>query len=174
MSDPKTRNRAFLLAILALCALPLLAAWWLKNSVEVSGPWATTNHGTFVASGTNLETVGLEALEGGEPTWHLIIVPGEMGCGDACQEALPTLRALHLRLGKDSGRVQRVFIGDDAPANTSTDHLSFLALPVPVHLPEGVYIADPLGNVVFQYDWKQVGTPLYEDFKHLLELSRIG
>ncbi len=174
MADERRRNRALLVAILALCALPMLAAWWLKSSVEDTGPWATTNHGTFVAPGTTLETVGLERLELDDPTWRLIIVPSEHGCGDTCQEALPILRALHLRLGKDSGRVQRVLVGRDTPEDAPSDHLAFLAVPVPVGLAEGVYIADPLGNLVFRYDWSQVGTPLYEDFKHLLELSRVG
>lgn len=174
MADATNRNRALLIAILALCLLPMLTAWWLKNRVEESGPWGTTNHGTLMAPGTRLEDVGLLTLDSSKPTWHLIIVPGEMGCGPVCQQALPTLRALHLRLGKDSERVQRVFVGSDAPEGAEVDHLSFESIQTPVSLTAGVYIADPLGNLVLRYDWAQVGTPLYEDFKHLLELSRIG
>ena len=174
MADATNRSRAFLIAILALCLLPMLAAWWLKSSVEESGPWETTNHGTLMTPGTNLESIGLVTLESNEATWRLIIVPGEKGCGGECQQALPTLRALHLRLGKDSGRVQRVFVGSDAPEGAEADHLSFESILAPVMLNAGVYIADPLGNLVLRYDWNQVGTPLYEDFKHLLELSRIG
>ncbi len=174
MANARNRNRALLVAILALCLLPMLAAWWLKNRVEGSGPWETTNHGTLMTPGTGLEGVGLVTLDSSEATWRLIIVPGETGCGGECQQALPTLRALHLRLGKDSGRVQRVFVGSDAPEGAESDHLSFESILAPVKLDAGVYIADPLGNLVLRYDWKQVGTPLYEDFKHLLELSRIG
>lgn len=174
MADARNRNRALVLAILVLCLLPMLGAWWLKSSVERSGAWETTNHGTLMAPGTNLEDVGLSALDASEPTWHLIIVPGKEGCAQACQQALPILRALHLRLGKDSRRVQRIFVGNDAPEAAQTDHLSFESIVTPVALGAGVYIADPLGNLVLQYDWEQVGTPLFEDFKHLLELSRIG
>lgn len=174
MADARNRNRALLLAILALCLLPMLAAWWLKSRVEGSGPWETSNHGALLAPGTNLQDVGLVELESGEPAWRLIIVPGETGCVGECQQALPILRALHLRLGKDSRRVQRLFIGSDAPEGAEADHLSFESIQAPVTLNAGVYIADPLGNLVMRYNWNQVGTPLYEDFKHLLELSKIG
>ena len=41
-------------------------------------------------------------------------------------------------------------------------------------LTPGVYIVDPLGNVVLRYSHEQVGKPLLDDLKHLLKVSQIG
>ena len=41
-------------------------------------------------------------------------------------------------------------------------------------LARGVYIVDPLGNVVLRYSHEQVGKPLLDDLKHLLKVSQIG
>ncbi len=163
-----------MLGIFAACLLPLPAAWWLESSVEESGVWATTNHGTFAASGTTLTGVGLDVPESGTPLWRLIMVPGAAGCQSECRQAFTTLRALHLRLGKDSARVQRIFVGTGAPEDAEKDVLAFASVSGPVALSRGLYIADPLGNVVLMYDWSQAGTPLYEDLEHLLDLSTIG
>lgn len=177
MFNPTKKGRILLGALLALTLLPMLGAWWLKASIDSNEPWGTTNHGQFLAPGTTLSGVGLEALSSKHPSWRLVVVPGVSGCLDICQQALPVLRALHLRLGKDSRRVTRTFVWDrdTEPEGASAEgHLPSESLAAPVQLESGVYIADPLGNLVMQYHWNQVGTPIFEDFKHLLELSRIG
>ncbi len=173
MADSPKRGRTLLGGLLALTVLPLLGAWWLKASIDDGEPWGTTNQGQLLTSDLMLSEVGLEALSSEAPTWRLIVVPGTSGCLEDCQAALPTLRALHLRLGKDSRRVTRTFVWDESSEPDAT-HLPSQSLAAPVTLESGVYIADPLGNLVLRYEWDQVGTPLFEDMKHLLELSRIG
>ena len=172
MADTTYKNRILLGTVLALVLVPMLSAWWLKASIDGSETWSTTNHGQFLSPGTTLTGVGLGALASQSSNWRLIVVPDDAGCVDACEEALPVLRALHLRLGKDARRVTRTFVWDAGASQES--HLPSESLNVPVALEAGVYIADPLGNLVLQYDWNQVGNPIFDDFKHLLELSRIG
>ncbi|HEY6599214.1 MAG TPA: hypothetical protein VIZ30_07875, partial [Pseudomonadales bacterium] len=41
-------------------------------------------------------------------------------------------------------------------------------------LREGVYIADPLGNVVLRYEFRDAGKPVLDDLKKLLKVSHIG
>ena len=173
MADARTKNRILLGGVLALVLVPMLGAWWLKASIDSNGPWGTTNHGQLLSPGTTLTGVGLEALSASESAnWRLVVVPSEAGCLAACQEALPVLRALHLRLGKDSRRVTRTYLWDAEAARET--HLPSESLDARVTLEAGVYIADPIGNLVLRYDWNQVGNPIFDDFKRLLELSRIG
>ncbi len=172
MADSNRQGRIFLGSLLALTLLPLLGAWWLKTLMD-GEPWGTTNHGQLLSSGLTLAQAGLEDLSSEDARWRLIVVPGTSGCLEDCQSALPTLRALHVRLGKDSRRVIRTFVWDHAN-ESDANHLPSESLNTQVTLESGVYIADPLGNLVLRYNWNQVGTPLFEDVKHLLELSRIG
>jgi cytochrome oxidase Cu insertion factor (SCO1/SenC/PrrC family) len=41
-------------------------------------------------------------------------------------------------------------------------------------LRNGVYIVDPLGNVVLRYSYTDAGKPVLEDIKKLLKVSHIG
>lgn len=175
MVNPRGKNRTLLLVFVGLSLVPMLGAWWLLSAHQDSGPWGTTNHGQLLESGTNLEDSGLGALQSLGTKWRLIIVPEADGCSAACRDALPILRALHLRLGKDSTRVWRVLLGpkslqeESDMRNLRLEHLDILP-----PLDAGVYIADPFGNLVLRYDWSQVGSPLLKDLEHLLDLSRIG
>ena len=44
----------------------------------------------------------------------------------------------------------------------------------PGPLQAGVFIADPLGNVVLYYEFSQAGGPVLDDLKRLLKVSQIG
>lgn len=174
MTDTKSRNRAYLLLMLALGVLPLLGAWWLFSTTRDSGPWTTTNHGRLLESGVDLPSLGLGELTASDGAWRLIVVPEPTGCSHACQQALPILRALHVRLGKDSSRVRRIMFGPRMTQESEPNGLPMQHLDLDAPLEAGVYIADPLGNLVLHYEWSLVGAPLLEDFEHLLDLSRIG
>lgn len=175
MTDAKGKNRTLLLVLLGLGLVPMLGAWWLLSAHQDSGPWSTTNQGQLLAPGTNLEGTGLEDLQSRGTKWRIIIVPEEDGCSTECLEALPILRALHLRLGKDSTRVWRVLLGTQSlQEETDMRNVHLERLDIQPSLDAGVYIADPLGNLVLRYDWSQVGSPLLKDLEHLLDLSRIG
>ena len=43
-----------------------------------------------------------------------------------------------------------------------------------VLLPTGIYIVDPLGNLVFHYPLQDMGKPVLQDLKRLLKVSQIG
>lgn len=175
MTDAKGKNRTLLLMLLGLGLVPMLGAWWLLSAHQDSGPWGTTNHGQLLEPGASLESTGLGTLQIRTNKWRLLIVPEQDGCSKACRDALPTLRALHLRLGKDSTRVWRVLLGTESlQEEPDMRNLRLERLDIRPPLDAGVYIADPLGNLVLRYDWSQVGSPLLEDLEHLLDLSRIG
>ena len=174
MTDTRSRNRVYLLLMLALGVLPLLGAWWLFSGTRDSGPWSTINHGHLLEPVVDLQSLGLGELTASDGAWRLIVVPEPPGCSQACQQALPILRGLHVRLGKDSSRVRRIILGPRMTQEREPYGLPMQHVDLDAPLEAGVYIADPLGNLVLHYEWSLVGAPLLEDFEQLLDLSRIG
>ncbi len=87
------------------------------------------------------------------------------------------LRQLHILLGRDASRVKRSFAAlGDAPVDASLSQYPEVirfqgALGA---LRPGVYIVDPLGNVVLRYEFRDAGKPVLEDLKRLLKVSHIG
>lgn len=88
--------------------------------------------------------------------WHILMVSPKT-CEVRCEEQLDALRRIHDALGREADRVRvsRQSVEENA-------------------LTEGVWIVDPLGNLVLQYPESQIGKPILEDLKHLLRISRIG
>jgi hypothetical protein len=127
-------------------------------------------------------TVGELALKGSDGqllteggTWWLWVVsPGD--CLGECATAVHQLRQLHILLNKDSDRVQRGLVTEPGVAP------SLLAeYPGAQHLTgeltalrEGIYIVDPIGNLVLYYPLSDAGKPVLSDLKKLLKLSQIG
>ena len=174
------RNRLQLVAIFAVGGLTLIAASVLFYSTRSSGVWGTTNHGEFVQPPLTVAELGIEDSDGrpmteGE-TWWLWVVANE-SCTQACAEAVLQLRQLHVLLNKDASRVRRALItpkGTPAPALLADfpklEHLRGSAS----NLKTGIYVVDPIGNLVFFYPLSDAGKPVLEDLKRLLKLSQIG
>lgn len=110
-------------------------------------------------------------------------------CGSACQDALLRLRQSRLMLGNDMSRVARVFLHGNTPADTvfvETYHAGLLTRTDPAlqDLLErqrpadtaggGIFLVDPLGNLVMYFAPDVSPAEMVDDIKHLLDLSRIG
>lgn len=147
-----------LVALLVLGFAPLLAAFLLRT-IAVEGEFESTNRGLLLQPPLQIaDLVDDHAARAGR--WQVILVGSP--CDGACAEAEVRLRALPTLLGRDSTRVM----------------ISRLAPPVSAALSPtvqvGVYIADPLGNVILYYRYPQAGGELLMDLKHLLKFSSMG
>ena len=177
--NAQQKNRRMLLAMFAIAFLTLGGSYALFYMARSGGVWGTTNHGAFVDPPVTVGELGLTddrgalLTEGG--TWWLWVVAPE-GCLEACKAAVHQLRQLHVLLNKDADRVRRALLTPD-PADPGlkaeyprlehlTGNLQALA--------EGIYIVDPIGNLVFFYPLSDAGKPVLEDLKKLLKLSQIG
>ena len=110
-------------------------------------------------------------------SWWLVTVANG-ACESECQAALHQLRQLHVLLGRDAERVKRALVelghaGSDASLQHSYPELGRFGGPDDALSP-GVYIVDPLGNVVLRYRYGDAGKPVLEDLKQLLKVSHIG
>jgi hypothetical protein len=168
-----------LLAMFAIAFLTLGGSYVLFYSAREGGVWGTTNKGTFVDPPITVAELGLAdssgrlLTEGG--TWWLWVVTREE-CQAECATAVHQLRQLHILLNKDSDRVQRGLVTDpNAIPALLTEYPGVTHLTGDLEpLSEGIYIIDPIGNLVLHYRLEDAGKPVLTDLKKLLKLSQIG
>jgi hypothetical protein len=176
------RNRLLLIGLFAIAIVPLFGAFWLYESARTAKPWGTTNRGELLDPIVSVADLKLSAIDGKASMisgqWWLVVVESD-GCAQACQAAVHQLHQLHILLGRDASRVRRslVALGGGVPLDESV-HASYPELvlfdaPTDALRP-GVYIVDPLGNVVMRYDYHDADKPVLEDMKQLLKVSHIG
>lgn len=191
MRERRRLTAGWQLALLAaVFFLPLLVASWLYFQGRAFAPSGRTNHGALLEPIANLEDLlpdsRLTALSGNK--WLLVYVH-EDACGDACRDALYRLRQSHLMLGPEMDRVRRVFLHGPHPPDRvflDREHAGLATLEDPAAAallaekrpaalaPGGLYLVDPLGNLVMYFAPDVAPGDMVDDIEHLLELSRIG
>lgn len=78
-------------------------------------------------------------------------------CVAQCSERLESLRRVHDALGREADRVQVVDMSIEQ-----------------INLEPGIWVVDPLGNLVMRYAQDSELKALLEDMRKLLKVSRIG
>jgi len=175
----RRKNRSQLMLIFAITFISLGASYLLFYMVRDSGVWGTTNNGVFIDPPVNIHNLeltvdGLPLPERGK--WWLFINAGA-SCDEACEHALQQLRALHILLNKEATRVDRALVTDGSFSITEylTTYPGLVHVVAPeIGLEQGIFIVDPLGNLVFFYPMEDAGKPVLDDLKRLLKLSQIG
>lgn len=188
-----------LVAIAVLFFLPLAAAWWLYVNVEQLPEDEVVAHGELVRPARPLGPFELAGAAGHEPVsdrtlagrWTVVFV-GPADCDDACVETLWEARQVQARLGRESIRIQRLYLltGADEPADPgflarehgdlqvarlADDAALMRAFTVDGERPEGMlFLVDPLGNLMMRYPDDAPPEALLDDLKRLLRVSRIG
>jgi cytochrome oxidase Cu insertion factor (SCO1/SenC/PrrC family) len=174
------KNRTQLILIVAIALASVGGSYLLFYLTQGSGVWGTTNEGEFVSPPVHLADLTLKTgegapLEAGE-SWWLLVNAGDR-CEAACTEALHQLRQLHVLLNKEAPRVTRALVADPGFDTSSllAEYPRMQALKRHGRtLERGIYIVDPIGNLVFRYPMADAGAPVLKDLKRLLKLSQIG
>jgi hypothetical protein len=176
------RNRMLLVGIFAIAIVPLGGAFWLYESSRSAQPWATTNHGELLNPIVSISDLNLRAVDGEASMINSghgwLVTVARDGCGDECQHAVHQLRQLHILLARDATRVKRSFvaIGNEPPDASLAKAYPELVLfnGASDTLRDGIYIVDPLGNLVLHYAFNDAGKSVLADLKQLLKVSHIG
>lgn len=194
MSAAGPRGRLKLLFIAAVFLGPLAAAAWLYYSGEALQPAARTNSGELLQPIVNVDEAltpaSLAELTDGATAGSWVLLYKNTGaCDEACESALYRMRQSRLMLGRDMTRLARVFLhGDIAPDKVliDTEHDGLVTINNsglggildrrrPADLaPGGLYLIDPLGNLVMYFTGDLAPEQMVGDIEHLLDLSRIG
>ncbi len=175
-----------MVALFGIALGPILLAWALYAIVSGNQPWASTNNGELLDPPLLVRTLMFadeddEHGDGLSANWWLLIVDEDDCRSRDCAESMFLLRQLHVLLNRDASRVRRGLAS--TPVLPDADRRSALQDEYPrLHLfgiragalRAGVYIADPRGNLILYYRHDQVGEPVLEDLRRLLQASRIG
>lgn len=170
--------------------LPLVLASWIYYGDGSLAPEGRTNHGAILEPIVNVrERLPASGAAGLSEDHWLLVYAHEGRCADACVEALFRLRQSRLMLGPDMDRVRRVFLhGEEVPdrvfleqehAGLAALRDSALARLLAEKRPEGLragglFLIDPLGNLVMYFPPDIAPGDMVDDIEHLLDVSRIG
>jgi hypothetical protein len=204
MSESKSgmrRDQRVLLVLAAIFFVPLFVAWLWYANVESFRPTESIAKGDLVEPVRTLGSYELAAAGSGPGVtdeslhgrWALIYIGGPV-CGEDCRQSLYEMRQVHIALGRDAERAQRVYVivgaaSPDDPAYLAEQHPDLSIVQVaaddpwlahfrldgrPVAEAGRIYVVDPLGNLMMRYEASAVGRDLLDDLKRLFRVSRIG
>ena len=174
------RGRKQLAVIFLVAGLSMGGAYLAFYLASTGTTWGTTNNGTLVTPHVTVADLGL-LDSAGQPAaatgrwWLWTVVDGD--CADDCLFALERLRAVHALLNRDAGRVSRALIAPSpvAAGVPASEYPDLQRLEQSgSRLATGIYIVDPLGNLVLRYPLSDAGEPVLKDLKKLLKVSQIG
>ena len=186
----KPSGRWQLLLLASVFFGPLIVAAWLYYGGSSMQPEGRANAGALLEPITHIPEVLPESplLDMIEGHW-LLVYDNQAACGEACRDALYTIRQARLMLGREMDRVVRVFLHGETPPDTvflAAEHEGLVTLtdaPLSDLLDEtrpdelvagGYYLVDPHGNVVMYFHPDMDPGEMVDDIKRLLRLSRIG
>jgi len=181
------RSRRTLWLILAVCAAPLIASY---TAFYLWRPAGQVNYGELIAP-RQLPDAKLERLDGRPFTlgelkgdW-VMLAAAPAACDAKCREKLVYMRQVRLAQGKETDRVERVWLlTDDAAPEAAliAEHPGLVvargadaliaALPAPRSPVDHVYIVDPLGNLMMRFPSNADPRRMLKDLSRLLRHSK--
>jgi hypothetical protein len=189
-----TAGRLKMLAVLLVCAAPVVASYWMYFVVR---PQSTSAYATLiqptvplpdlVAADLDGHAVPLRKLVG---QWLLVVV-ARGGCDSTCEQRLYEQRQLHAMMGRERGRVDKIWLViDDAPVRTELiwaltgpgDAVQILRLPAAAvaswlkpapaqALSDHLYLVDPMGEWMMRTPAKLEPAQFKRDLERLLRAS---
>lgn len=188
------RARLTMLLVLLVCAAPVIASYFTYFVIR---PQGRTNYGTLITPTRSIPAdLGLRTLAG-QPVdsaslkgqWLLMVV-GPSTCDAACDRRLFMQRQLREMLGKDSGRLDKVWLitdgGQPAPAllaaaqaapalrifHADTAAVSRWLAPAAGHaLPDHLYLVDPMGEWMMRMPAEPDPARVKRDLERLMRAS---
>jgi ferric-dicitrate binding protein FerR (iron transport regulator) len=186
----RRRGRRVALLILALCAMPTVAAWL---AYFVWQPESRANYGELIEP-RPLRDSELRLLDGRpfrlsqlRGKWVLLHIDSG-ACTEECRKKLVYMRQARLAQGKAMTRVERVWLvtdpvqPEDALARefegtqiARTEGSAVVAeFPAPRSRADHIYVVDPLGNLMLRFPADPDPRGIVKDLARLLRASRIG
>jgi hypothetical protein len=182
------RNRLILWLVLGLCAAPVVASfvayYWLRPSGHV-------NYGELLTP-QPMPAAALSTLDGKPFRWSdldrewVLVIADSAACDQRCREKLIYTRQVRLAQGKESERVERVWLltdGGTPEAALVADHPglhvvradgseALRILPAKTSPAAHVYVVDPLGNLMMRFPENADPRRMLKDLSRLLRHSQ--
>lgn len=193
-------NRWVLAMLMLLFVLPVV----LATSLYLAGwrPAGSGHHGELIQPARQIEGAALQTLDG-KPThfsalrgkWIMVHF-GSSSCPEECMKNIYIMRQVHAAQAKEIGRVQRVFIATDRGTaeklkakladypemrvwTGETQALAELRQSFGIGAGQaaerqGIYLVDPLGNLIMRYPPGTDPSGMLKDLTRLLKYSWVG
>ncbi|MGZ8186106.1 MAG: hypothetical protein ACXWTL_06650 [Methylobacter sp.] len=198
MDKQQKKNRILILVIFSMSIIPFLIAWGLKQNPEILK--GRTNNGQLITPPVPTERndlTGFDQFSADNMTelsghWLIVNVIPTSDCNERCLAAIYKTKQLQLMMSKDLTRTRRIAIifKDVAPEIASRwwQEDRFLLKVKPNDalvkkiteirqgaVPDGMlFLMDPLGNLMMQYEPGFDPYKVKSDLTHLLRISQIG
>ena len=190
------RGRLKLMAVLAVCAFPIIASYLTYYVIKPTG---RNNYGALIdprlhpipeatLHATELDGT-VSPLSQFKGKW-IMLQTGPSDCQQACKDLLFAMQQLRLTQGKEMERIERVWlITDKEPLDTlvmrefdGTNMLRVDGAALAAWLPveqggkaeDHLYLIDPLGNLMMRFPKDADPGKVKKDLAKLLKASAIG
>ena len=185
--SPTNRSNRTLWLILAVCVLPVIAAtalyfWWT--------PTRFVNHGDLLEP-VPLQQIALTRADGSQFRFSelsgqwLFVSVDDAACDENCLRKLYLMRQIRLTQGKDSDRIERVWLvrdGKQPDSQTLQDYSgmktillspreTLSAFPADASRDEYIYLIDPIGNLMMRFSRQVDPSLVKKDVAKLLRVS---
>lgn len=197
------KGQRSLLILAAIFIGPMLLAYLLVINMHNFGEFNTRNHGELIKPAKPLEDVNLARINGESfklsdlrKKWVMVYI-GSASCDVKCSENLYKMRQSRLAQGGELRRVERLYISIDGKPEASlqavlSEHQGLgvmygsstqiqqvlnqfeLSQQAVSNGIVGMFIVDPLGNLVMRYQTGYEAKGLAKDLSLLLKASYIG
>ena len=194
-------NKTELILIFLVFTAPFLGAWLVYNYTDF-GKTDNNSYGELIVPPKTIFDVSLLGTEPDSERerlygkWSLIYISNGR-CLKQCWENLAMLQNIRLAMANSADRIQVILLTDknyfaadieDNVVDINWKNIYIIAGDVAqkiIHdagrlknnefvLKEGLYLIDPLGNLMMRYNNKREGAGILKDLKRLLRYSRIG
>ncbi|WLI89812.1 cytochrome C oxidase subunit I [Massilia sp. R2A-15] len=191
-NSQQNRGRWKLLAVLAVCAAPLIFSYLTYFVIKPSG---RTNYGDLIDPRAHpIPALGATTLDG-KPTeldaykgkWIMLKV-GPSACAKDCMDQMFAIRQVRSMQGKDMERIERVWLVTDAePMETmlirELDGVRMLRAPreavakwLPLEkgasLDDSIFLIDPLGNLMMRFPPAPAGSTEAQKVQHYAKVKK--
>jgi hypothetical protein len=201
-SNIKSGNRFEFMSLLVVFSSPFLVAWLIYNYTGIGKNGETINYGDLIkppwtiSNAMLLDAVSGDARRPLYGKWNLLYFLADK-CSSKCQEDITKLQELRVATGDNADRIEIVLLATDKTMPTLPDKsinesfwINVLILMRPDIQPieendgetrvslssmkQGIYLIDPIGNIMMKYNFDSDAAGILRDIKRLLRFSRIG
>ncbi len=192
MKKEKSQLSGYLL--IAMFVVPLLIAVAMYSMRDHLPAMKTASHGELIHPAEPIKSIqiklaenklmNLESLQG---KWtYLVYSPDQ--CGLECEASLFKVRQTKIASGRESNRIQSALLTNPNNMNSQVmirNHRTAIGELINLELesksgvdeqlmPGTIYLVDPNGNMMMQYNATATSRGMLKDIKKLLKISNIG
>ena len=198
MNEQHKKNKRIIIIIFAMSLIPFGIAWYLSSNQTWMG--SGTNNGELITPVitterneiTGFDDFSIKNMDELKGHWVIVNVIPNTDCNSVCQQAIHKTKQLRLMMNKDLTRIRRLVLiipeinpdtaqqwwKDDARLIRAKPVLSLLEKLKKIRngdIPDGMlFIMDPLGNLMMQYEPEFDPYKVKSDLRKLLKISQIG